>query len=102
VEDTLLFAKADIALARILEEFLPPFLLVEQRGADGEVRQVKRKKEKVQREYLGPWAGWEGENLALARILEEFLPPFLLVEQRTAHRLLLLVLLLGRDCWRPP
>lgn len=36
-------------------------------------------------------------DIALARILEEFLPPFLLVEQRTAHRLLLLVLLLGRD-----
>ncbi|GAA5883711.1 hypothetical protein JCM3774_005790, partial [Rhodotorula dairenensis] len=40
-------------------------------GADGQVRPVKRKKDKVQREYLGPWAGWEGENLATVVPTEE-------------------------------
>lgn len=44
---------------------------VVEEGADGEARQVKRKKEKVQREYLGPWAGWEGESLAVAVPTEE-------------------------------
>lgn len=35
-------------------------------GEDGETKLVpvpRKKKEKVQREYIGPWAGWEGEKI---------------------------------------
>lgn len=35
-------------------------------GGDGVSEAPKKKKEKVQKEYLGPWAGWEDENLGVA------------------------------------
>lgn len=37
-------------------------------GDDGEpiVPKKKEKKDKVQKEYLGPWAGWEDENMGAA------------------------------------
>ncbi|KAM0786548.1 hypothetical protein ACM66B_002005 [Microbotryomycetes sp. NB124-2] len=38
---------------------------------DGTVVQVKKKKEKVQKEYLGPWAGWEGENIGTVAPTEQ-------------------------------
>ena len=37
-------------------------------GEDGEpiVAPAPKKKEKIQKEYLGPWAGWEDEDLSPA------------------------------------
>ncbi|KAK4046824.1 hypothetical protein OIV83_005820 [Microbotryomycetes sp. JL201] len=43
----------------------------EQVQEDGSVIQVKKKKEKVQKEYLGPWAGWEGENIGTVAPTEQ-------------------------------
>lgn len=41
-------------------------------GEDGTVTQVaKPKKEKVQKEYIGPWAGWEGEKIETVGPTEE-------------------------------
>ncbi|ORY70610.1 WD40-repeat-containing domain protein [Leucosporidium creatinivorum] len=41
-------------------------------GEDGTVTQVpKKKKEKVQKEYIGPWAGWEGEKIETVGPTEE-------------------------------
>ena len=39
---------------------------------DGTVTEVpKKKKEKIQKEYIGPWAGWEGEKIEVVAPTEE-------------------------------
>lgn len=47
--------------------------MTEETLEDGTIVQVpvKRKKEKEQKEYIGPWAGWEGEHIGIVRPTEE-------------------------------
>lgn len=42
-----------------------------ERAAEGEEGAPKKKKEKVQKEYVGPWAGWEGESLEMVAPTQE-------------------------------
>ena len=44
---------------------------VEGEGGEGEGSGKRKKSKREQKEYLGPWAGWEGENLSVAVPTEE-------------------------------
>ena len=51
--------------------FRPAFEPSRTRAAEGEEGAPKKKKEKVQKEYVGPWAGWEGESLEMVAPTQE-------------------------------